>query len=131
LECGQLLRLCVGASGTRLACERSDRIAAITPVEGAQNLDCRPTNPVSAIIFHGTADRLVPFEFVASAPAFWVKEDGCASVPVREDSATVHTSVYSACKDRTGIALYAIEGGRHMWPGGRLSGNHLPATNPM
>jgi polyhydroxybutyrate depolymerase len=46
----------------RAACELSDKIAAIAPVEGAQNVECRPSSPVSVIVLHGTADHLVPFE---------------------------------------------------------------------
>jgi polyhydroxybutyrate depolymerase len=130
----------------RLACELSEKIAAIAPVEGAQNLDCRPSSPVSAIIFHGTADRLVPFNGgstpyqlagrrndtpVADTVAFWAKEDGCASAPQREESSEVHTTIYSGCEGGTGVALYAIQGGHHMWPGTRLSGNDVSATDIM
>jgi polyhydroxybutyrate depolymerase len=76
----------------RLGCELADKIAAIAPVEGAQDNDCRPSRPVSVIVFHGTADRLVPFNggstpfqigpkrsdtSVPSTVAFWVKQDGC------------------------------------------------------
>lgn len=130
----------------RLACELSDKIAAVAPVEGAQNLDCRPAHPVSVIIFHGTSDRLVPFDGgstpyqvggrrtdtpVADTVAFWVKEDGCASAPRHEESSEVHTTIYAGCKDGTGVALYAIQGGRHMWPGLAISGNNVPASDLM
>src|SRR5208282_2572641 len=44
----------------RLGCELSDKIAAIAPVAGALSVEnCQPTNPVSVIIFHGTADEHV------------------------------------------------------------------------
>jgi polyhydroxybutyrate depolymerase len=130
----------------RLACELSDKIAAIAPVEGAMNVDCRPSQPVSAIVFHGTADRVVPFNggstpfqpagrrtdgSVAGAVGFWVKEDACASSPARHETAEVDTTIYSGCKDGAGVALYAIQGGRHIWPGHPFSGNHVPATNLM
>ncbi len=130
----------------RLACELSDKIAAVAPVEGAQNLDCRPAHPVSVIIFHGTSDRLVPFDGgstpyqvggrrtdtpVADTVAFWVKEDGCASAPRHEESSEVHTTIYAGCKDGTGVALYAIQGGHHMWPGLAISGNNVPASDLM
>ena len=45
----------------RVACELSDQVAAIAPVEGALNVDCHPSAPVSVLIFQGTAVRLVPF----------------------------------------------------------------------
>lgn len=130
----------------RLACELSDKIAAIAPVEGALNVDCRTPHPVSVIVFHGTADHLVPFEggttpfqigerrtdrSVADAIAFWVNQDGCSSAPARDETPAVHSTIYSGCKDGAGVALYAIQGGRHMWPGRPYSGNDVPATNLM
>ena len=51
-----------GMMSYRAACEMADQIAAIAPVEGAQNLNCRPSAPVSVLVFHGTADRLVAFD---------------------------------------------------------------------
>ena len=46
----------------RLACELSERIAAIAPVAGTNvTSPCAPSQPVSVIHFHGTADTLVPY----------------------------------------------------------------------
>jgi len=130
----------------RMACDLADQVAAVAPVEGAQNLDCRPSSRVSVLVLHGTADRLVPFSGgttpfqvgarredtpVMDTVAFWVKEDGCASPPQRAVNPEVHTTIYANCADGTGVALYAIQGGRHMWPGLRISGNSVPATNIM
>jgi len=73
----------------RLACLRSDRIAAIVSLAGAVAPDaCHPTQPVSVLTVHGTADHLVRYEGgavgllgpYASADqtlAFWAKADGC------------------------------------------------------
>jgi len=130
----------------RVACEMSDQVAAIAPVEGALNVDCHPSSGVSVMIFHGTADRLVPFEggstpfqsgerrsdnSVGGAVDFWVKRDGCVARPKHEESSEVHVDQYSGCQDGTAVALYAIQGGRHMWPGHRFSGNSVPATDLM
>jgi len=135
-----------GMMSYRVGCELADKIAAIAPVEGAQDIDCRPSRPVSVIVFHGTADRLVPFNggstpfqigpkrsdnSVANTVAFWVKQDGCSPTPKHEENGAVHTDIYSGCKNGTGVALYAIQGGRHSWPGGRISGNSVPATDLM
>lgn len=133
-----------GMMSYRAACEMADQIAAIAPVEGAQNLDCQPSAPVSLLVFHGTADRLVAFDggetkyqlgpkrtdsSVASAVAFWVKQDGCSPDPSHTQVAEARVETYSGCKDGTGVTLYAIEGGRHMWPGLSLSRNHVAATD--
>jgi len=124
----------------RLACEMSEQVAAIAPVEGAMNVDCHPATPVSVVIFHGTADRLVPFDggvttqmnnSVGNAVEFWVKRDGCSGAPAREETAQVHADKYSVCRDGSAVALYAVQGGRHMWPGQPLSGNSVPATDLM
>lgn len=135
-----------GMMSFRVACEMADVVAAVAPVEGAQNVDCKPSAPVSVIVFHGTADRLVPFNGgsspyqigqhrsdtpVADAVAFWVKENGCAPMPKRQESAEVHVVTYLGCKDGTGVALYAIQGGRHTWPGTSISHVDLPATDVM
>lgn len=135
-----------GMMAYRAACELADEIAAIAPVEGAQNVQCNPSFPVSVIVFHGTADRLVPFEGgttpfqpgprrsdtpLIDAVAFWVKLDGCSPIPKQEANREVQIDTYSGCKDGTGVTLYAIQGGHHMWPGTRISGNSVRATEIM
>jgi len=116
----------------RLGCELADRIAAIAPVEGAQDLDCKPSEPVSVVVFHGTADRLVPYNggstpfqigphrtdtSVESTVEFWVEKNGCLPAPEQSQTSGVHISIYSGCVSGTGVVLYAIQGGRHDWPG--------------
>ena len=130
-----------GMMSYRVACEMAEQVAAIAPVEGALNVECHPTEPVAVLIFHGTADRLVPFdggtpEFqegrdnsVAAAVNFWVKRDGCAVFPTREVTPEVHIDKFSSCQQGTAVELYAIQGGHHMWPGRALSGNSVPATD--
>jgi len=128
----------------RLVCELADQFAAVAPVEGALNVDCRPSAPVSVLIFHGTADRLVPYEggstpfqisgrrndtSVADAVAFWVKTDGCSASAKQEKLAEASVDTYSGCARGTAVQLYTIEGGHHMWPGTTISGNHVPATD--
>jgi polyhydroxybutyrate depolymerase len=135
-----------GMMSYRLACELADRVAAIAPVEGAQDLECRPSGPVSVLIFHGTADLLVPYKggrtpfqigpkrtdtSVSSTVAFWVKQDGCSTTPKHEETAQLRIDTYSDCKDSAGVTLYTIPGGHHMWPGTRLSHNDVPATDIM
>lgn len=133
-----------GMMSYRVAWEMSDQVAAIAPVEGALNVECHPASAVSVIIFHGTADRLVPFNggstpfqignkrtdnSVAGAVDFWVKHNGCATQPQHEETAEVHIDKYTGCRAGSAVTLEAIQGGHHMWPGHRFSGNDVPATD--
>jgi polyhydroxybutyrate depolymerase len=115
------------------ACNLADKIAAIAPVAGAQNFDCHPSQPVSVIAFHGTADENVPFNGgsgsksiggprddrpVSYAINFWTKQDGCAAAPQHTESGTLRTDLYAPCQSGTAVELNAIEGQGHAWPGG-------------
>ena len=70
-----------GGMAFLLACRLSERITAIGSVSGAYLMpwdECQPARPVPAIIFHGTADPIVPYQgselnafgFIFSGPAF-------------------------------------------------------------
>lgn len=135
-----------GMMSFRLGCDLADKIAAIAPVEGAQDIPCNPSAPVSVLVFHGTDDHLVPFNGgstpfqlgskrsdtpVVDTVAFWVKADGCSEGPQHEETSVLHTDKYSGCQNGTAVELYAIQGGHHTWPGTRISGNSVPATDIM
>ena len=134
-----------GMMSYRVGCELSDKVAAIAPVEGALDVECKPTAPVSVLVFHGTADHLVPFNGgstpfqmgskrsdtpVSGSVQFWIKHDACSTEPKHEETSEVHTDVYSACKSGTSVVLYAIQGGHHSWPGDRLT-PQINATDTM
>jgi polyhydroxybutyrate depolymerase len=123
----------------RLACELSDRIAAIGPVAATQILDdqeaCHPGRSVPVIHFHGTADRLNPydggttsagFEFVAveDAIGFWAEKNACPDPLQQAESETIQHVVYAPCAQNSAIELYSIIDGQHAWPGGE-------AVNPQ
>jgi len=122
----------------RLAAELSDRIAAIAPVSGTLAMDdIHPARPVPAIIFHGTADTIVPFDGPKGAKRValkikgvedtvkaWVEADGCQPDPTittlpdtAHDGTTVKRHDYGSGKDGAEVVLYVIEGGGHTWPG--------------
>ena len=117
----------------RLACELSDRIAAIGPVSATQILDdqqaCQPTRSVPVIHFHGTADRLNPyaggatqagFQFVSvdDAIQFWVKKNGCSTQVQRTEAGSIVHDLYASCSQNSAVELYTIQDGEHAWPGG-------------
>jgi polyhydroxybutyrate depolymerase len=110
----------------RLACELSNRIAAIASVTGLQAFfPCNPPKPVPVLDMHGTADPVVPYVGVASTISFWVEHNGCPQEPVitdlpdinQTDSSTVTTSYYGSCNNSTEVILYTIKNGEHSWPG--------------
>jgi polyhydroxybutyrate depolymerase len=122
----------------RLAAEMSDRIAAIAPVAGTVAVDeSAPKRPVPVIHFHGTNDKLVPFETaegkfratlrgmtVDDSIQTWLKLNDCdASSKVidvlskPDDELKVTRTSYGSGKDGAEVVLIVIEGGGHTWPG--------------
>jgi polyhydroxybutyrate depolymerase len=123
-----------GGMSSLLACELSDRIAAMGSVAGAYTFsweDCPSDRPVPAIIFHGTDDPIVPYQgglagnsgFTFPPISSWVEEvaqhNGCESVPVNlpssGDASGIH---YENCAENAEVLFYTVQGGGHSWPGG-------------
>lgn len=115
----------------RLACELSDRIAAIGPVGATQAVEtCQPARAVSVIHFHGTNDLLNPYDGgpgpgggVDFAPVkdtvqFWVEQNGCPAQSQVEESGDILHERYDPCGQGASVELYTIVGGEHAWPGG-------------
>ncbi len=119
------------AMSVTLACFLSDRIAAIAPVAGLFLFPgCPSTHPVSVIAFHGTDDRLVPFEGgsvsgsalnvppIEDSANQWAAHNGCQESPI-EEQATEHVRLlrYEGCDQGAAVELYVVEDGGHTWPG--------------
>ncbi|MEZ4225542.1 MAG: PHB depolymerase family esterase [Polyangiaceae bacterium] len=120
----------------RLACELSDRIAAIAPVAGVLGMNsCAPPRSVPVLHFHGTADPIVPygggtplvpqlglglnFKSVADTLEHWRKHNGCSAfekqIYQKGDATCVE---WPDCNGAASTVLCSIEGGGHTWPGG-------------
>jgi len=137
----------------RLACELSNKITAIAPVDGNipvnEPTQCSSQQPVSVLITNGTKDPLVhweggevtgPFGFkklgkllsTTETVQFWVRHDRCKAPPDStiepdsdpDDGTRVTRTEYGGGNARTSVVLYTIVGGGHTWPGGR---QYLPA----
>lgn len=118
-----------------LGCRLSDKFAAVGPVAGALNCDCAPTNPISAIIFHGMKDEHVLYEggvpkkqadshprvdkSVEYAVNFWATHNGSDKTPETNDTGNLKKDVYKNGKAGTEVVLYTIKDGGHSWPGGK------------
>lgn len=133
----------------------SDRVAAIGVVSGSagrrqaaqpDESSLMPPHPVPAIIFHGMADPVVPYDAehgrggrmrgLVAAPrsaALWAEGDGCGATP-RVDTLYAGDAIrtaYAACRDGADVVLYAIPRGGHTWPLANRAGARVPATALM
>lgn len=121
----------------RLACELSNRIAAVAPIAAQDAFDdCRPSRPVSVIHFHGTADPAAPYQgghcggrtandpgwecsSVVNYLAEWRGIDGCTDAPaITYQNGDAVCSTSRQCRQGTAVTLCTINGGGHTWPGG-------------
>jgi len=108
----------------RLACDLSDRIAAIASVSGAMRPDdCQPARPVSVLEMHGTNDCWTggcPYAVLLGVDALiqrWRTLDGCTGDPVLSQSGITKTSAWKGCKAGTVVRLDTVVGGLHQWYG--------------
>ena len=125
---------------TRLACNLSERIAAVAPVAGAyyppftpsfpEEPGCVSTRPAAFIAFHGTADTIIPFEggpgtlgvifrsFEDEIMPEWAAHNGCTVGPVLQPvTANVRLVRYEECDENATVELYVVQDGGHTWPG--------------
>ena len=121
-----------GGMSYELSCFLSDRIAAIGSVAGSYLLpvdQCHPSRPVPAILFHGTDDRVVPYQGgpgrsfrlpfpnIPEFSAQLAQLNGCAASPSNQRvSENVDRLEYAHCA--APVILYTIQDGGHSWPGG-------------
>jgi len=86
-----------GFMSHRLACERSDLIAAVASLAGSTFLDpakCNATHPVSVLQIHGTKDDSVLYEgetingvgypSAVETTAIWASKNGCDALAIQD-----------------------------------------------
>ncbi len=112
-----------GYMSHRLGCELADRIAAIGPVAGVNGVaSCAPGRPVPVMHFHGTADSVVSYGYVAAAMSGWVGRNGCdtkSEVTFANGDSTCET--WSGCDGGVEVVLCTVDQGGHTWPGGAVA----------
>lgn len=108
-------------------------IAAIGTVAGAYVApagDAPAAYPIPLVAFHGTADRVVPYEggavyerggwifpAVEAWAADWAERNGCAAQPtVTAITEHVTETRYADCAGDNEVVLYTIANGGHSWP---------------
>ncbi|HET6331368.1 MAG TPA: hypothetical protein VFF76_11330 [Holophagaceae bacterium] len=121
-----------GRMAYRMVLEAADLFASMAVVAGGwDGSGPVPTRPVSTLIFHGAADRHIPYEgglgakgrpvVHRSAPetAFaWAKVMGCAPKIHRSATGPHHLDLARGA-DGTEVGLWTVGGQGHAWPGGR------------
>ena len=133
-----------GFMSYRLACELSDRIAAIAPVAASMTmLECNPDRAVPVMDFHSYLDFNVPYQGgVGSGPSthysppidsilsVWSQFNDCMVV---SDTITNNTQfmhvVWSDCDCNYQIEQYVTQDGGHSWPGGQATPLGDPTSN--
>jgi polyhydroxybutyrate depolymerase len=118
----------------RLACELSDRIAAIGVQAGSLGVDvCTPAQPVSVFHVHGSADTNHPidggrgrgiagvvFRSARSAVEAMAAADGCAGIPTPATDPSnpdLAVATWSGCERGTAVRLVVVDGATHAWMG--------------
>ena len=129
-----------GFMAARMGCEAADMVAGIAMVAASVGqsvaMRCRPARPVSALLIAGTADPLVPFGggivrdggpvlAAEAATRLFAARVGCGAGAPRAlphagppDGTSARMTDYAPCPGGTRVALIAILGGGHGWPGG-------------
>lgn len=123
-----------------LACELSDRIAAIASVTGSMNnnqfTSCNPEHPMPVMEIHGTADETVAyggnilFAPIPTVIDYWVTFNQCSTPAVvtpipdtdTSDGCTAERQYYGGGNNGTTVEHYKITGGAHTWPGSAFGG---------
>lgn len=125
-----------GYMSFHLACNLSDRIAAIGSVTGSivpQTMaNCNATHPTPIIQIHGTADGTVNYSGTAFASEsipnllnYWSGFNNCDAVAIATsvpntsttDDCTAEKIEYLNGDNCTEVVHYKITGGGHTWPG--------------
>ena len=116
-----------------LACNMSDKIAAIASVTGAMGsltqLNCNPNHPTPVMEIHGTADFTVPFNDIINGIEYWIDYNNCNLIADTTlipdlnfgDLSTVEHIVYNNGDNGVTTELFKIINGGHTWPGSNIS----------
>lgn len=117
-----------------LACELSDKIAAIASVTGSMVTvqvasTCQPEDIVPVMEIHGTGDAVVPYNGnnwmapIDDVIEFWSGANDCTDLEISpvpdtdpNDNSSVVRHLYTNCADDTTVELFKIANGGHTWP---------------
>ena len=120
----------------RLACELSNRIAAIASVTGSMTPEtlfaCNPQHAMPMMQIHGTTDAVVPYDggvlwskSIEDVMTYWINFNNCDATPqVNEvpdmspnDNCTADHFIYTNPDTEITTEHFKIYDGGHTWPG--------------
>ena len=118
-----------------LACQLSEKIAAVASVTGSMTQDtfddCNAQHPTPVLQIHGTDDGVVLYNGnnlsipIADVISYWVDHNNCESTPTTttlpdidpSDGSTIEHSVYEDGDNGITTEHMKVIGGGHTWPG--------------
>lgn len=123
-----------GFMSYKLACQLSDRIAAIASVGGVMSnslyKDCKPLRAMSILEIHGTDDWWVPingsdyWHSVNETLSYWTSNNQCTQNDTiilkdinQKDSCTVEKIISTNFSTNNEVIFYKVIHGGHTWPG--------------
>ena len=127
-----------------LACQLSEKIAAIASVTGSMTLDtydnCNAQHPTPILQIHGASDNIVPYNgntgslSIDDVISYWVNYNNCDTNPTittfpdldPSDGSIVEHIVYTGGDNASTTEHMKVIGGGHTWPGSVFI---LPGTN--
>jgi polyhydroxybutyrate depolymerase len=119
-----------------LACDLSDRIAAIGSVAGLLQVDqCNATRAMPVFDVHGDNDPIVSYSWVPQTIDFWTQHNGCTTMTTTYQNGNATCVTHGGCTSGADVVLCTIAGGGHQWPGGEalpflgLKSDDLNATD--
>ena len=122
-----------------LACQLSEKIAAVASVTGSMTQDtfndCNAQLPTPVLQIHGTEDDVVLYNGntlsipIADVISYWVDYNNCETTPTTttlpdldvSDGSTVEHSVYEDGDNGITTEHMKVIGGGHTWPGSILN----------
>ena len=122
-----------------LACQLSEKIAAVASVTGSMTQDtfddCNAQHPTPVLQIHGTDDGVVLYNGntlsipIADVISYWVDYNNCETTPTTttlpdvdvSDGSTLEHSVYEDGDNGVTTEHMKVIGGGHTWPGSVLN----------
>jgi polyhydroxybutyrate depolymerase len=119
-----------GGMSFKLACDAADVFAAVAPAafDLLEEMDCKPSRPLSVFIFRGTNDEIVPYaggpstpptlytlpeiHFLGATKTFerWAQLNGCTDTAADSGPGC---KTHSACRAGVKVTLCTTQGGGH------------------